>query len=128
MEGVVKDGTGRRLRWKYELMNEIGGKTGTTQNQSDGWFVGVTPKLVTGVWSGWPDRSIHFERLALGSGSNMALPVFGLYMQQIYNDSLSVTAEDIFEPPRVFNIELDCDKYKKANPQDNYNPLDEEDY
>jgi hypothetical protein len=58
----------------------------------------------------------------------MALPVFGLYMQQIYNDSLNVTAEDIFEPPRVFNIELDCDKYKKANPQDNYDPLNEEIY
>jgi len=128
LEGVVKDGTGRRLRWKYELLNEIGGKTGTTQNQSDGWFMGVTPKLVTGVWSGWPDRSVHFERLSLGSGANMALPVFGLYMQQIYNDSLNVTVEDIFEPPRVFNIELDCDKYKKANPQDNYDPLNEGDY
>ncbi len=126
--GVVKDGTGRRLRWKYELMNEIGGKTGTTQNQSDGWFMGVTPKLVTGVWSGWPDRSVHFERLALGSGANMALPVFGLYMQQIYNDSLNVTTEDVFEPPRVFNVELDCDQYKKANPQNNYDPLDEEIY
>lgn len=128
LQGVIKEGTGSRLRWKYELMNEIGGKTGTTQNQSDGWFIGVTPKLVTGIWAGWPDRSVHFERLALGAGANMALPVFGLYMQKIYNDSLSVTIEDVFDPPRVFNIELDCDQYKKAHPQNDYDPFDDRIY
>ncbi len=111
LEGVVKEGTGARLRWKYELMNEIGGKTGTTQNQSDGWFMGVTPNLVTGVWSGWEDRSIHFESLYLGSGSNMALPIFGLYHQKIYSDStLAFYEADVFETPLGFNIELDCAK------------------
>ena len=68
----------------YNLMNQIGGKTGTTQNHSNGWFMGVTPNLVGGVWSGWEDQSIHFETLAEGQGANMALPVFAIFLKKVY--------------------------------------------
>ncbi len=116
LQSVVKGGSGGRVRWKYQLFNEIGGKTGTTQNNSDGWFMGVTPNLVSGVWVGGEDRSIHFEGTYLGGGHNMALPIFALYMQKVYNDStLNVTQEDKFEKPLNFNIELDCDKLEGDN-------------
>ncbi len=122
LQGVVDEGTGNRLRWKYELPGEIGGKTGTTQNQSDGWFMGITPNLVTGVWSGWEDRSIHFESLYLGGGANMALPIYGLFMQKIYNDEeFAILASDVFEAPPGFNIELDCEKYEAEHGSENFN-------
>ncbi|MBA7506252.1 Penicillin-binding protein 1A [subsurface metagenome] len=125
LEGVVKEGTAGRLRWKYELMNQIGGKTGTTQNHSDGWFVGVTPNLVTGIWTGWEDRSIHFDNIGLGSGANMALPVFGLFMKQIYEDEMfGIMEADEFEPPLQFNIELDCDKYEMEHNQGDFDLID----
>ena len=125
LEGVVKEGTAGRLRWKYELMNQIGGKTGTTQNHSDGWFVGVTPNLVTGIWTGWEDRSIHFDNLGLGSGANMALPVFGLFMKKIYEDEMfGIMEADEFEPPLQFNIELDCDKYELEHNQGDFDLID----
>jgi len=110
MEGVVNGGTGVRLRNTYKFTAEIAGKTGTTQNHSDGWFIGMTPKLVTGVWVGGEDRSIHFDNLYLGSGSNMALPIFARFMQEIYADStLGITQEEIFEIPPNFDIRIDCD-------------------
>jgi len=112
LQGVVKEGTGRRIRWRYQMYNEIGGKTGTTQNHSDGWFMGITPNLVSGVWVGAEDRSIHFKNIGLGQGANMALPIWGLYMQKVYNDSTLhhiVSPEDEFERPINFNIQLDCD-------------------
>ncbi|HDJ33173.1 MAG TPA: penicillin-binding protein [Bacteroidetes bacterium] len=117
LEAVVKEGTGIRLRYKYELMNQIGGKTGTTQNQSDGWFMGITPQLTAGVWTGWEDRSIHFNSLGLGSGANMALPVFGLFMQKVYADStLHVYPGMTFEQPPHFNPDiLDCEKYESLH-------------
>jgi len=125
LEGVVKEGTAGRLRWKYELMNQIGGKTGTTQNHSDGWFVGVTPNLVTGIWTGWEDRSIHFDNIGLGSGANMALPVFGLFMKKIYEDEMfGIMEADEFEPPLQFNIELDCDKYELEHKQGDFDLID----
>lgn len=125
LEGVVKEGTAGRLRWKYELMNQIGGKTGTTQNHSDGWFVGVTPNLVTGIWTGWEDRSIHFDNIGLGSGANMALPVFGLFMKKIYEDEMfGIMEADEFEPPLQFNIELDCDKYELEHNQVDFDLID----
>ncbi len=125
LEGVVKEGTAGRLRWKYELMNQIGGKTGTTQNHSDGWFVGVTPNLVTGIWTGWEDRSIHFDNLGLGSGANMALPVFGFFMKKIYEDEMfGIMEADEFEPPLQFNIELDCDKYELEHNQGDFDLID----
>ena len=115
LRGVVIGGSGGRIRYIYEMYNEIGGKTGTTQNQSDGWFMGVTPNLVSGVWVGGEDRSIHFKGLGQGGGHNMALPVFALYMQKVYSDStiVGVSQEDKFDEPINFNINLDCDKYEE---------------
>jgi len=122
LRGVVNEGTAGRLRWKYELMNEIGGKTGTTQNHSDGWFVGITPNLVAGAWVGGEDRSIHFKGIGLGQGGNTALPIFGLFMQKVYNDSsLFVTEDDIFEKPLKFDINLDCPSADNNSDQDQYN-------
>ncbi|MCU4174477.1 penicillin-binding protein 1A [Carboxylicivirga sp. N1Y90] len=109
LQGVVNQGTGVRLRYTYQMFNQIGGKTGTTQNHSDGWFMGVTPNLVTGVWVGGEDRDIHFDNITLGQGANMALPVFALYMQDVYaNEEINVTIEDEFEAPLNFNIDLVC--------------------
>ena len=86
MQGVVDFGTGRRLRGQYQLSFPLGGKTGTTDNQSDGWFVGYTPVLTCGIWVGCEDRAAHFRSTALGQGARTALPVFGLFMQKCYND------------------------------------------
>jgi penicillin-binding protein 1A len=87
LQGVVKTGSGRRLRVEpYNLMNQIGGKTGTTQNHSNGWFMGVIPNLVGGVWSGWEDQAIHFETLGEGQGAAMALPVFAIFLKKVYDD------------------------------------------
>ncbi len=109
LQGVINQGTGVRLRFTYQMLNQIGGKTGTTQNHSDGWFMGVTPNLVTGVWVGGEDRDIHFDNITLGQGANMALPVFALFMQDVYADEeLNVTIEDEFEAPLNFNIDLLC--------------------
>ncbi|MDQ1772405.1 penicillin-binding protein 1A [Labilibaculum euxinus] len=109
LQGVVQRGTGVRLRYKYGLINPIGGKTGTTQNHSDGWFMGITPELVSGVWVGAEDRSVHFEGISLGQGANMALPIWALYMKKVYADkSLGITQGD-FEKPRGVSINLDCD-------------------
>ncbi|MFO7828131.1 MAG: transglycosylase domain-containing protein [Bacteroidales bacterium] len=119
LQAVVKEGTAGRIKWKYELHNEIGGKTGTTQNHSDGWFMGITPNLVSGVWVGGEDRSIRFKGIGMGGGHNMALPVFGLYMQKVYNDStiVSVTNEDKFEKPSGFSIKIDCDDDSDKDPK-----------
>lgn len=121
LQSVVREGSGIRLRFKYELYNEIGGKTGTTQNQSDGWFVGVTPHLVSGAWVGGEDRAIHFKGIRMGGGHNMALPIFGLYMQKVYNDStiMGVTTEDEFEEPLNFNVQIDCDKFEENRTEQN---------
>ena len=95
-------------------MNQIGGKTGTTQNHSNGWFMGVTPNLVGGVWSGWEDQAIHFETLGEGSGANMALPIMAIFLQKVYADpQFGIMEADEFEHPSDFNMELDCDKVKK---------------
>jgi len=108
LQGVVRNGTAIRLRYTYNLMNEIGGKTGTTQNHSDGWFMGITPDLVAGVWVGGEERSIRFNSMALGQGSAMALPIFGLFMQKVYADKRINLTQDPFERPLNFNINLDC--------------------
>lgn len=117
MQGVIDQGTGRRLRGKYAFRSQIAGKTGTSQNHSDGWFMGIVPNMVTGVWVGGEDRDIHFDSMALGQAANMALPVFALYLQKIYNDnSLHITAEDIFERPDQFGYNLDCsDRHLNAD-------------
>tara|TARA_R110001583_G_scaffold39881_1_gene127754 strand:+ start:27208 stop:29583 length:2376 start_codon:yes stop_codon:yes gene_type:complete len=116
LQGVVNQGTAGRLRWKYNLYNPIGGKTGTTQNHSDGWFMGVTPNLVSGVWVGAEDRAIHFEGISLGQGANMALPIWGLYMQKVYGDESLNMPKGNFEKPKGFNVDLDCNT-QSANPK-----------
>jgi penicillin-binding protein 1A len=115
LQGVVKIGSGIWLRSKYMLTNQIGGKTGTTQNHGNGWFMGVTPNLVAGVWSGWEDQSIHFNSLGEGQGATIALPVFGLFLQKVYADpQFGIMEADIFERPAGFNQELDCDRLNKV--------------
>lgn len=130
MEGVTQGGSGTRLRgnynknnslykeivtgYPYEFTNPIAGKTGTTQNQSDGWFMGMVPNLVTGVWVGGEERSEHFSSIAYGQGASMALPIWGLYMKKNYADKdLGISQED-FVRPEDMTIEVDCDKYRAA--------------
>ena len=117
LEGVVEDGTGVRLGWKYGFRNPIAGKTGTSQNQSDGWFIGIVPKLTTGIWVGASDRSVHFHTERLGQGANMALPIWALYMKKIYADpSLGISKSDDFPKPlKNIDIEFDCKKYDKTH-------------
>ncbi len=110
MQGVVNEGTAGRLKWRYGLKGEIAGKTGTTNDQSDGWFIGYTPKLTAGVWVGAEDRQVHFESLALGGGANMALPIWGLFMQKVIADGkLGLSSEDIFSAPGGMMLNLNCD-------------------
>ncbi|MDX9903313.1 MAG: transglycosylase domain-containing protein [Bacteroidales bacterium] len=111
LQGVVNSGTALRLRLTYRLNNQMGGKTGTTQNHSNGWYMGVMPDLVAGVWTGWEDQAIHFEDLSLGQGANMALPVVGLFLQKLFADeAFAAAAESVFEAPSNFYVELDCDR------------------
>ena len=101
--------------YPYKFENPIAGKTGTTQNQSDGWFLGMVPNLVTGVWVGGEDRSIHFKDIAYGQGATMALPIWALFMKSVYdNEDLLISKED-FESPDVLTIPIDCDKYEIIN-------------
>jgi len=127
MSGVTQGGSGTRLRttgydkWRkeyeeiitgypYEFKNQIAGKTGTTQNQSDGWFMGMVPNLVTGVWVGGDDKAVHFKTITYGQGASMALPIWGLYMKKNYaNKYLGVSVED-FEKPENLSINVDCSK------------------
>ena len=121
MQGVTIFGTGARLRGsKYGFTNPIAGKTGTTQNNSDGWFMGITPELVSGAWSGCDDRSIHFRTTQLGQGANVALPIWGLYMKKVYADpSLNYSKSDFEKPEKPLGVELDCKKYKNPVQQQN---------
>ena len=124
LKGVTQSGSGVRLRlpWEkpkyvtgypYEFTNPIAGKTGTTQNQSDGWFIGIVPNLATGVWTGGEDRSTHFEGIAKGQGATMSLPSWALFMKKCYADlTLNVSLED-FEPPENLTINIDCGKENK---------------
>lgn len=122
LESVVNDGTGRRLRGTYGFSGEMGGKTGTTQAYSDGWFIGIVPQLVGGAWTGGEDRGIRFDNIAQGQGANMALPIWALFMGKVYaDDSLGITEEDTFEAPAGFNINLDCDRVFRTNPSRQYN-------
>jgi len=113
MKGVVESGTSVRLRYKYNLTNPIAGKTGTTQNNSDGWFIGLTPQLVTGVWVGGEDRSIHFRSTTLGQGAHMALPIWAIYMTKVYADKKLNISQGDFEKPEEISIETDCNKFEK---------------
>ena len=127
LQGVTESGSGSRLRHKtgansayksavtgypYEFKNPIAGKTGTTQNNSDGWFMGMVPNLVTGVWVGGEDRSVHFESTMYGQGATMALPVWALYMKDCYNDERLAISKEEFTIPPDLTIEVDCEKWK----------------
>ena len=104
LRAVVDGGTGGRLRFRYGLKAQIGGKTGTTNNNSDAWFMGLTPRLVSGVWVGGDDRDIHFDSMVWGQGATMALPVFAYYMQSIYKDkTLGYSEDEVFDVPTGFN-------------------------
>ena len=118
LKSVVTEGTGVRLRYKYNLMNPIGGKTGTTQNNSDGWFIGITPQLGTGVWTGCEDRAIHFLSTKQGEGANSALPIFALFMKRVYADPSLKYSKDDFDPPKNgIDITMDCNTYtQKTSP------------
>ena len=112
MEGVVQFGTGARLRGEYKIPYAIAGKTGTTQNQSDGWFMGITPDLVSGCWVGCEDRIVHFRTLELGQGARTAMPIWALYMKKVYGDnSLNISKDNFVAPDDPLNVELDCGKY-----------------
>lgn len=110
MQGVVNNGTGARLRSKYGLRGEIAGKTGTTNDNSDGWFIGYTPSLTAGIWVGGEDRQIHFESLALGGGANMALPIWGIFMKKVLADGTTgIYESDRFLASPGIRLNLDCD-------------------
>ena len=122
LKGVTTAGSGVRLRtsahyykdiitgFPYEFTNPIAGKTGTTQNQTDGWFMGVVPNLATGVWTGGEDRAVHFENIAEGQGATMSLPTWALFMKKVYADTtLNISQED-FEKPKYVGIDTNCGK------------------
>ena len=138
LEGVTESGSGIRLRhrgaeennpyfgtvvtgYPYEFQNPIAGKTGTTQNQSDGWFIGMVPNLVTGVWVGGEDRATHFNSIAYGQGATMALPIWALYMKKLYEDPLLEVSIDSFPAPKKVSIPLDCELLAKLRYQNTAN-------
>lgn len=128
MEGVTEGGSGVRLKtnssyaaklphykravtgYPYAFKNDIAGKTGTTQNQSDGWFMGMVPNLATGVWVGGEERSIHFPTITYGQGATMALPIWGMYMKKLYADEKIKVSDGAFEKPEHLSIRVDCDE------------------
>jgi penicillin-binding protein 1A len=131
LQGVTQSGSGSRLRHKwrgedpvyrkiitgypYSFENPIAGKTGTTQNNSDGWFMGMVPNLATGVWVGGDDRATHFSSTAYGQGASMALPIWGLFMKKCYADETLDVSKNNFIKPGKISIETNCDDYKKQN-------------
>jgi len=131
LRGVTQSGSGSRLRHKwrgndpvykkiitgypYEFDNPIAGKTGTTQNNSDGWFMGMVPNLATGVWVGGDDRATHFARTAYGQGASMALPIWGIYMKKCYADESLNVSKNNFKKPGKISIETNCENYKNSN-------------
>ena len=120
LQGVVDEGTGRRIRSRYKLDNPIGGKTGTTQNHSDGWFIGITPDLATGVWIGAEDRSVNFPTIAQGQGASTALPIWSIFMQKVYADkSLNQSKRD-FDKPAGITTALNCDEEHLEETWDDY--------
>lgn len=127
MRGVVDRGTGSRLRSRYNLRNEIAGKTGTTQNNADGWFMGLTPDLVAGCWVGGEERSVHFNSTNEGQGASMALPIWGKFFQKVYADpTLKITKNGFVKPTNMGNVELDCSVYDAQTEKDI--PIDDLDF
>ena len=104
LKAVVDGGTATRLRYKYNFKGEMAGKTGTTNNNSDAWFMGITPTLVSGCWVGGDDRDIHFDRMDMGQGAAMALPIFALYMKKVYADNrLNYNENAVFDLDEGYN-------------------------
>ncbi len=139
MEGVTRSGSGIRLRtsggkypdnvatgYPYKFKNPIAGKTGTTQNQSDGWFMGIVPDLASGVWVGAEDRSVHFPDMGRGQGASMALPIWALYMQKCYADETLDISKADFEKPENLTIQIDCNKKDDEKDQKDDQPKEEE--
>lgn len=119
LEGVTQSGTGQRLRWggvsgltqyDYKFSNPIAGKTGTSQNNSDGWFMGMVPNLAVGIWVGNEDRAAHFRQTQYGQGATMALPIWGIFMDKCYKDEDLGVSKDAFERPKDLKITVDCNK------------------
>jgi penicillin-binding protein 1A len=139
MQGVTTAGSGARLRhaglektnyvyekvvtgYPYIFENSIAGKTGTTQNQSDGWFMGMVPNLATGVWVGGEDRAIHFKEIAFGQGATMALPIWGYYMRALYeNPEFGISQEDFIAPENL-SIPVDCEEIADLEPKEKPKP------
>jgi penicillin-binding protein 1A len=131
LKGVTLNGTGQRLRstwgsypddvvtgFPYKFSNPIAGKTGTTQNNADGWFMGVVPNLITGIWGGCEDRSAHFGSTTYGQGATISLPVWGIYMRKCYeNPDLGISKSDFERPIEPLSIELNCNTYKASQGQ-----------
>lgn len=145
LEGVTQSGSGVRLRTKgadsyntmyknvitgypYAFTNSIAGKTGTTQNQSDGWFIGMVPNLVTGVWVGGEDRAVHFKGITYGQGATMALPIWGYYMKMCYADKELEVSKDEFPKPEGDSIQFNCDEEKLDNHNDTNSDVHEIDF
>jgi len=132
LKGTTEEvgGTARGLKWELKENNEIGGKTGTTQNASDGWFIGVTKDLVAGAWVGGDDRAIHFKNWYYGQGAKTALPIFQNFMIQVYEDpTLPYTKGSFDKPTKPLSMELDCSLYNNENQTDSiqYDIVDEAD-
>ncbi|GGE34715.1 penicillin-binding protein 1A [Psychroflexus planctonicus] len=133
LEGVTKFGSGVRLKtnseyaknridyqravtgYPYDFKNDIAGKTGTTQNQSDGWFIGMVPDLVTGVWVGGEERSVRFPSITYGQGATMALPIWGMYMKDLYENEDVEVSDEAFEKPENLTIPIECDQLQDVD-------------
>ena len=137
MEGVTQSGSGVRLRTHgkrpgyvtgapYKFSNPIAGKTGTTQNQSDGWFMGIVPNLATGVWTGGEDRATHFAGIDKGQGASMSLPTWALFMRKCYDDKTLKISKENFEKPLDLSINLDCSKENSENKEEEKNDKENE--
>lgn len=122
LKAVVDGGTATRLRYKYEMKGELAGKTGTTNNNSDAWFMGITPELVSGCWVGGDDRDIHFDNMQYGQGAAMALPIFALYMKKVYADKqLGYNENAVFDLDEGYNP---CE-YSSDNNIDEFNDIED---
>jgi penicillin-binding protein 1A len=119
--GQYYSGTAYGLRSRFELTGELAGKTGTTQNQSDGWFMGMAPKLTAAAWVGGEDRATHFDALGMGAGGRMAMPIYAEFMKMVYADStLGITQEDEFLKPLDFFVDLDCPNIMESGTSSEY--------
>ena len=132
LQGTTEEvgGTARGLEWELKANNDIGAKTGTTQNASDGWFIGVTKDLAAGAWVGGDNRSIHFKNWAMGQGARTAMPIWERFMTKVYDDPTVPYSKGNFDPPlNPVSIELDCSKYDNPQAQDTvqYDVVEEDD-